>query len=173
MGADWLKVLETRGNTAVLAFIAAALVSLGSALHLASLGALPEWAAALSNVLTILFGVLSLPWLFSLVTKPLKQYRSRASRTKAIRRQISALLLEEASVFWGMVARQQRNTYANLSTWDGSVGHRGLVNRNLLHILANVGDGSSLWMPDEVWDIVGNDQKLAQEIVAKTSSPRR
>jgi hypothetical protein len=166
MGADWLKALEIRGPTAFLAFIAATLVSLGHAHSIASLGALPEWIAAAINVVAVLFAVLSIPWLLSLAMKPFQAAKRRSSRRSAIVTQLNAMLYEEAEVFWEMVAESRRNTFANMSFLRASLPHSGLVDRGLLRIIARIGDGASLWIPDDVWEVATEDPELARKLLA-------
>lgn len=154
VGSGWLKALELRGPTAFLAFVAAALVSVGHERSWMSLAELPAWSAAAANLCAILFGVLSLPWLLGLVGWPYRRVVDARRRNRRIVEALQSLSSEEAYVLFHMIADGRRDDFGNITGLYADASRQGLVNRGLLVPRAAVGSVHSLWIPDHVWKVV-------------------
>jgi hypothetical protein len=78
---------------------------------------------------------------------------------------METLTVEEALVFWTMVAEGRRTTFAKLGGPGMGAAYEGLVNRGLLQPGSPVAEGWTLRIPPHVHQLVRDEQEYAKSAV--------
>ena len=167
MSANSVIYRQLRGYPAFLVFVATGLISLGSANSWLALDALPSWLAATFTIFAVIFGVISLPWLFKALSEPYRCYERRREQVRLADDAIESLTAQEAMIFWSMVAERRRHVFAQVEASGMDPAIQGLINRGLLQPQSPVGQGWTLRMAPHVHNMVADELDYAEAAVER------